>query len=572
MNEPSSIGVLSLYNPPPDAAVVADSAPGGWASRLNALAGWFGVEFCLVDGETGNLLVGAPSQPCGDWSLRGLLCSEAAKRCQPSFVEEADPIAVLAIPLPSDAGAPQVATAAFLTRPVAPDENLTAAGRLLGLDWEQTWQWIDAQSPIPHWAIERMAGMAQSLIRADAQNERLEEQMTSVTRHLSDNYEEISLLYRLTHNLRISARVEDLARLAIDWISDILPARGLAVQLIRPCEEGELPDSEIRSRTEWLTVGDCPLDEAQFQRLVDHLKFDIHGPPVVLNARWTSAPDWPFPEVQGLVLTPLSEGEHVFGWLAAFNHQSNEEFGTIEASLLSSVSAILGIHSGNLELYRRQARLLSGVIRALSSAIDAKDPYTCGHSDRVARVSVRLAQEMGLAPEVVNTIYLAGLLHDVGKIGINDQVLQKPGTLTPEEFDHIKTHTVIGHKILVGLDELGQVLPVVLHHHEAWDGSGYPLGLSGEAIPLFARIVAVADSFDAMGSDRPYRKGMQESKLDQILREGAGKQWDLQVVDAFFRARDDIRRIAERERDALRLDGVVGGLATAGPPRASPLG
>ncbi len=141
-------------------------------------------------------------------------------------------------------------------------------------------------------------------------------------------------------------------------------------------------------------------------------------------------------------------------------------------------------------------------------------------------------------------MYLSGLLHDIGKIGIDDNVLRKPDRLTPEEFEHIKTHTVIGHRILRDLKQLDQVLPVVLHHHEQWDGNGYPAGLAGEEIPLLARIVAVADSFDAMASDRPYRKGMSLEKLNSILISGAGQQWDARVVEAFFRARADIQAIS----------------------------
>jgi len=167
---------------------------------------------------------------------------------------------------------------------------------------------------------------------------------------------------------------------------------------------------------------------------------------------------------------------------------------------------------------------------------------------------VRLARELGCPPETLKVIYLSGLLHDIGKIGVDDRILRKPDKLTAEEFEHIKTHTVIGHRILIDLKQLGQVLPVVLHHHEAWDGSGYPHQLVGEQIPLLARIVAVADSFDAMASDRPYRKGMPDEKLDSIIRSGAGQQWDARVVEAFFSARDDLRAIAQRNEPLQRLD------------------
>jgi HD-GYP domain-containing protein (c-di-GMP phosphodiesterase class II) len=146
------------------------------------------------------------------------------------------------------------------------------------------------------------------------------------------------------------------------------------------------------------------------------------------------------------------------------------------------------------------------------------------------------------------------LLHDIGKIGIDDSVLRKPGGLTDEEYEHIKGHVSIGHRILIDLKKMDDVLPVVLHHHESWDGSGYPGHLPSEAIPRSARIVAVADAFDAMSSDRPYRKGMADEKIDAIFREGAGKQWDPEVVAALFRARDDLRKIIRRERIDLDAD------------------
>jgi HD-GYP domain-containing protein (c-di-GMP phosphodiesterase class II) len=148
---------------------------------------------------------------------------------------------------------------------------------------------------------------------------------------------------------------------------------------------------------------------------------------------------------------------------------------------------------------------------------------------------------------------MAGLLHDLGKIGIDDGVLRKPGKLTEAEFEHVKTHVEIGYRILRDLRKMQHVLPVVLHHHESWDGSGYPHGLRGENIPFLARIAAVADAYDAMASDRPYRNGMPDEKLDSIIRAGAGKQWDAKVVEAFFRARDDIREISHREMNQTEL-------------------
>jgi HD-GYP domain-containing protein (c-di-GMP phosphodiesterase class II) len=151
-------------------------------------------------------------------------------------------------------------------------------------------------------------------------------------------------------------------------------------------------------------------------------------------------------------------------------------------------------------------------------------------------------------------LYMAGLLHDIGKIGINDAVLRKPGKLTPEEFDHIKQHPELGYRILADIKQLASVLPAVLHHHEQWDGRGYPFQLAGDQIPRIARIVAVADAYDAMTSDRPYRRGIAIEKVEELFQAGAGRQWDAEVIQAYFAARADIRAIASEERANLTLD------------------
>jgi HD-GYP domain-containing protein (c-di-GMP phosphodiesterase class II) len=172
----------------------------------------------------------------------------------------------------------------------------------------------------------------------------------------------------------------------------------------------------------------------------------------------------------------------------------------------------------------------------------------------VARVAVRLGEELGCDPQTLNMMYLSGLLHDIGKIGIDDNVLRKPGKLTTEEYEHIKKHVVIGHRILRDLSKLEAVLPVVLHHHESWDGGGYPQKLVSTRIPLTARIVAVADAYDAMRSDRPYRRGMPDEKIDDIFRAGSGQQWDPDVVEAFFRVRDDIDQISRTPQADIQVN------------------
>ena len=200
--------------------------------------------------------------------------------------------------------------------------------------------------------------------------------------------------------------------------------------------------------------------------------------------------------------------------------------------------------------------LLVGLTRSLTAAIDAKDAYTFGHSERVAHTAVELGRALGLQEDELGDIHLAGLLHDIGKIGIRDEVLTKNGPLTTDEFKHIQQHVVIGHRILADLHAISHLLPGVLYHHERFDGGGYPEGLKGDAIPLLARILAVADSFDAMNTTRPYRLAMPPERVDAILRQGAGIQWDPLVIDAYFRCRDRIvairqRGLGESLRDAL---------------------
>ena len=161
----------------------------------------------------------------------------------------------------------------------------------------------------------------------------------------------------------------------------------------------------------------------------------------------------------------------------------------------------------------------------------------------MARVAVRLAQHLGWQGQRLNTVYMAGILHDIGKIGIQEDVLRKPVGLTDAEYAHIQQHPSMGYKILADIKQLSDVLPAVLHHHERWDGRGYPDGLAGEAIPEIARIIAVADSYDAMTSTRPYRDGMALERVNQIFRQDGGRHWDPRVVAAYFAVQHEIHAL-----------------------------
>lgn len=190
-----------------------------------------------------------------------------------------------------------------------------------------------------------------------------------------------------------------------------------------------------------------------------------------------------------------------------------------------------------------------GAIETLARAIDARDASTFGHSARVAAISLEIADAMFVPEKEKEALRRAALLHDIGKIGVQDKVLRKPGPLTESEADEMREHSQIGFDMLKGLPFLKPSLPGVLHHHERWDGAGYPSGLGGTAIPLQVRILAVADVFDALTSDRPYREGLSFHAAAVVIRNASGLQFDPDVVSAFFERREvieDILRTKEK--------------------------
>ncbi|HEV7785610.1 MAG TPA: HD-GYP domain-containing protein, partial [Thermoanaerobaculia bacterium] len=177
-----------------------------------------------------------------------------------------------------------------------------------------------------------------------------------------------------------------------------------------------------------------------------------------------------------------------------------------------------------------------GSLRAFVAAIDAKDPYTRGHSERVASVSRTISRYLQLPEDVQHKVWIGALLHDVGKIGVEDNILRKAGVLAPEEYEQMKLHTVKGAEIMTPFDQLKEMIPAIRSHHEAWNGRGYPDGLKGEAIPLFARIVAVADTFDAITTNRPYQQAYSLQFAVDTITKLTGSRFDAKIVTAFLRA------------------------------------
>ncbi|MDI9596090.1 MAG: HD-GYP domain-containing protein [Atribacterota bacterium] len=188
----------------------------------------------------------------------------------------------------------------------------------------------------------------------------------------------------------------------------------------------------------------------------------------------------------------------------------------------------------SFELFTKMRIMYLNTIKALAAAIDAKDPYTHGHSERVSKMAVQLAKRLNFSEMETEYIEYASILHDIGKIGIEDSILQKKDRLTDEEFEKIKKHPVIGAGIIDSIEFLKRCSDTVLHHHEHYDGKGYPSGLKGEGIPKNARLLAIADAYDAMSSDRPYRKKLSEQEILEELKNESGKQFDPVMTKEFI--------------------------------------
>lgn len=248
-----------------------------------------------------------------------------------------------------------------------------------------------------------------------------------------------------------------------------------------------------------------------------------------------------FDEQTGFVTTsilciPLKTKGEPLGVLEVINKLDDTYFCEADLELLSTLGTQISSAIDNANMYKSMKSLFLSTVQSLSSAIDAKNKYTNDHSRRVTIYSLAIAQELGCTVEVCNNIRLSGLLHDIGKIGVSESILDKTSRLTDDEFKEIKKHPLIGAKIMEPIKPLQMIIPGMRYHHERYDGRGYPDGLKGKEIPLAGRIIAVADTFDAMTSDRSYRKGLSSEIALEEIRNCSGTQFDPVMVDAFLSA------------------------------------
>ncbi len=239
-------------------------------------------------------------------------------------------------------------------------------------------------------------------------------------------------------------------------------------------------------------------------------------------------------DIRSFMAVPLKIREKVFGVLTAVVRSTESRFNEKDLYYLSFMTQNAAYAIENLALYENIYENLFSTLFAFVKAIEARDQYTQQHSNRVTGIAIAIGKQLGCTTEEIGILNLAGQLHDIGKIGIPDDILLKPGRLTPEEFEIIKGHSTIGASIVGQLGLWDREQRIIRSHHERYDGTGYPDGLIGEQIPLLARILSIADVYDAMASDRTYRTRMAESRILRIIQESAGSQFDPAIVSVFM--------------------------------------
>ena len=392
------------------------------------------------------------------------------------------------------------------------------------LDVQSTRTMLDALGTPRAQDLSRLAVLVRSLCAQHTQACEQATTLDTVGRELASTYEEISLLYSVTGNMSLAQRPDRFAATACEELLQTLPYTWVAAWIDRAGRgEGALmvagtpcvsrPELRDLARRLLLTCdSDAPVVQAE------------KGPGQWLGNLGTAA-----------IAQPITRDGRVIGVVLAGDKAGEDaSVSSVDTKLIGAAAAHVGIFLENAGLYDELNAMFLGTLDALTAAIDAKDRYTSGHSRRVAMLTRQLAVAIGLDDATAHRMHIAGLVHDVGKIGVPENVLCKPGRLSDGEYDAVKQHPAIGHRILRDIPNFDDILGGVLHHHERWDGGGYPHSVAGTDIPLAARLIALADTFDAMCSTRTYRAGLTRQHVLEEIARCAGTQFDPELVPAFL--------------------------------------
>ena len=358
-------------------------------------------------------------------------------------------------------------------------------------------------------------------------NARLCKAMKQRTRHLEH-------LIEINRNLTTSLHLDDVLQSVMST----------AVELLR-CEAGSLllTDDQTDELVFKVVVG-----PASAKLLGTRLPPGVgivgsvakEGKPLIVNdaksdpRHYKGIDDQTSLRTASLLCVPLITKSRVIGVLEVMNKIDRTPFRDDDRDALTSLAIQSAIALENAKLYSDLKQAFTDTVRVIANAVEARDPYTAGHTSRVTHIALEMARELNWSRERIENLEIGALLHDIGKIGIADMILHKPNSLTTDEYTEMQQHPVVGAQMLKGVAALRPVLPCILFHQERYDGKGYPFGFAGEEIPIEGRLLTVADTFDAMTSDRPYRKALSiEEALDEIVH-NRGTQFDPEMVDALL--------------------------------------
>jgi HD-GYP domain-containing protein (c-di-GMP phosphodiesterase class II) len=398
------------------------------------------------------------------------------------------------------------------------------------VDMTAALQQIDRSTLLAPMEINRMALSLGWMKQDSVELDRRVSELQAMSQHLAESYEELSLMYKLSSNMMVNQTPDSFLGNACYELQQVVGLRWMVLQIADHQDNLCLLSGQI------FTAGDMPTGKRALKQiglqLIDELGQITE--PVVLDD--LSRLDIPGLDelAHHLLVVPLIREGVPFGLIFGADKLDDSHISSIDSKLCSSLASTMSIFLQNAMLYEDMQSMFLGTLHALTSSIDAKDSYTHGHSERVALMSRSLAKAAGLDDFTCERIYVSGLVHDVGKIGVPESVLCKPGRLTFEEFELIKQHPEIGAKILQDIRQMHDLIPGVLYHHERWDGNGYPHRLAGKDIPLFGRVIGLADAFDAMSTNRTYRRALKHEDVMAEIERCAGTQFDPELAKVFL--------------------------------------
>ncbi len=361
---------------------------------------------------------------------------------------------------------------------------------------------------------EFLSGLAQSFLKQTSEIQSLSSEVASC-------YEELSLLFDLGESVHRAIGLKERCQLLLQATASVVGARKAYLALSNQSQAAPRKQGNGLEVIAFLGY-EAPLKTERIHR---EAKLSLTKGKPELKGRFR-------------LLVPLQVEGRTIGVLGLGEKQNRKAFNSVDLKLLTTVASQVAVLVENARLYADLEALFLGVVQSLVSAIETRDPSTKGHSDRVKAYALEIGWELGLPEAEMRRLELASLLHDIGKIGYSDAIFTNPtSTLSKEHWQVVERHSQVSERILSPLAGFADIVPSIRWHHERYDGKGYPDGLKGEQIPILARIVSVVDSYDAMTSERSYRKTFcEEEALNELVR-NAGGQFDPRIVDVFVRLR-----------------------------------